>query len=106
MTAELGHERVREFLRDLYGKEPEPLRSYLTNQEAMNLMGQCVGARLVTVDLNLSGYGCKWRNAVEDQIRSGLDPMTWDFWQRARTAFLEYGGEYKDSHRPPQKQEA
>lgn len=99
-------QQVRDFLFGLYGADPQPLRTYLTRQEVFDLMSRCAGAKAVTSDLNLTGYGGKWRNAVEDQIRDGLDPATWDFWHRARTAFLEYGGEYQAGQEPPSKTHA
>jgi hypothetical protein len=88
-------QRVRDFIRELHGKDPEPLRSYITREEAFGLMSRHPATVNLTKDLNLSGYSGKWKQAVEDSIRLGLKPGDFDFWDKARTAFLEYGGEFQ-----------
>ena len=103
---EQRNQRVMEYLRTLYGADPVPLRACLHNAEAAQLQSkftQKFGGHMFD-DLDLSGYSCRWRSAVEDGIRAGSDPMTWQFWQAARLTFLELGGCYRDGMEPPKNE--
>lgn len=93
-TLEQRHDRVRAFLVRLYGKEPEPKRSYLHSEDVNRIMLDAGYVCLcATHDLQLRGYRGKWRQAVEDQIRDGrLHWLNAEFWLNARLSFLEYGG--------------
>ena len=94
-------QRVRDYISLLHSNQPLPLRSYLTNQEAQEMVGACPnGGHLLIADLDIRGYACKWRQAAEDQIRGGLVPSSWSFWHSARLAFLEYGGCYAEGQQP------
>jgi hypothetical protein len=102
----IENQRVRDFLRDLHCGDPYPLRSYLEPKEAMVLWVQFMDAARVDImsDLDILSYPAKFRQAVEDGIRSGRDSMTWEFWHCVRLAFLEYGGCYRDGYQPPRNE--
>lgn len=93
---------MRTYLRNLYGADPQPLRAYLTWQEAQQLTVASPAGRAVFSDMSLSGFNGKHRVAVEESIRLGLDPASWDFWHKARLSFLELGGCYAEGQAPPQ----
>jgi hypothetical protein len=93
MSSEERNQRVRDFLRERYGKEPEPLRSYITNDEARELMRENRDVSVVCEDMAIKKYPGKFKQGVEDSIRRGLSPSTGEFWDKARTAYQEYGGE-------------
>ncbi len=100
-TNDQRNERVREFLHGLYGSEPQPLRCYLHQSEAQELTRKHLAGRSVFSDMDITGYAGRHRQAVEDSIRSELDPKTWEFWHKARLAFLELGGCYAEGQQPP-----
>jgi hypothetical protein len=94
------HNRVRDYLLNLHGSAPQPLRSYLTNQEAKKLTADHYAGRQVFQDMNITGYSGKHRAAVEEAVRVGLSPENWDFWYKARLTYLELGGCYAKNMEP------
>lgn len=100
---DVRNERVMAYLRELYGGDPVPLRSYLEPKEALLLMARH-GKQPLFEDMDFLHYPSKFRQAVEDGIRAGRDPSTWAFWHAARLAFLEYGGCYREGHEPPRNE--
>lgn len=96
---EQRHQRVIDFLFRHYGEHPIPRRSYIEPKEAIVLMAMH-GKTAVFADLDFMGYPSRFRNSIEASIRAGLDPSEWEFWHKARLAFLELGGAYQDGEQP------
>lgn len=86
-----GNSRVVRFLRELYGSDPSPLRSYLTPCDVFLMMVK-FSRPDATHGLDVTHYQGKWARAVEGQIRNGGDPSSVYFWEKARAAYEEYGG--------------
>ena len=103
IDANVRNQRVVDWLREVYGSDPVPLRSYMEPREALVLMARS-GKACTFDDLDYLSYPSKFRQAVEDRIREGRDPQGWEFWQAARLAFLEYGGGYKEGQQPPRNE--
>lgn len=96
-----SEERILAFIRDINGgKEPSPLRTCLTREEALGLVKDSKIGRNVFQDMDIRGYGGKLCNALISVVVRGLDPQTWPFWIEARTSFLEHGGCYLKGKEP------
>ena len=54
------------------------------------------GEAMVSEDLDLAGYGFKWKKAKEMALRNDGDENTriLPYWERVRLLFLELGGLY------------
>lgn len=103
IESEIRMERMRRFLREFHGKDPSPRRCFMEHAEVLSVMAHSPASAAVTKDLNITGYGIRWRNAVESMICDGRDPQTWDFWMGARLHFIEIGGCYAEACEPPQR---